>query len=291
MNLSKETILENDLDLNVIYAPDFDPVAISLGPIDIRWYALAYLVGFIFVYMSFAFLAKPLTLGKTQSKEQLKQIVDDLLIYAVLGVILGGRVGFVLFYQPHLLWSDPIQALKIWDGGMSFHGGLLGVLIACFIFSRRQKISYLALMDVLAVSTPVALFFGRIANFVNGELWGRVSDVPWAMIFKHACRLDPSNCSPRHPSQLYEAALEGLLLFIIMIIAWRMPFFRRRTGMLSALFLLGYALFRFIVEFYRQPDIGLDNVIFGLTMGQSLNLLMVAIAVWLISPYNKYNKP
>ncbi len=275
-------------DSNVLYAPDFDPVAISLGPIDIRWYALAYLAGFIFVYMSFSYLAKPLTLGQKHDKQALKQMVDDLLIYAVLGVVLGGRAGFVLFYEPHLLWNNPIQALRIWDGGMSFHGGLFGVLIACFIFARRQKISYLALMDVLAVSTPVALFFGRIANFVNGELWGRASDVPWAMIFKNACYLSPSDCSPRHPSQLYEAALEGLLLFIIMLIAWRMPFFRRQTGLLSALFLLGYALFRFIVEFFREPDIGLDNVIFGLTMGQTLSLLMVAIALWLISPYNNH---
>ncbi len=309
MNLSKETFLESDL--NIIYAPDIDPVALALGPLDIRWYALAYLAGFIFVYMSFAFFAKPLTLGKNHNHGQLKQMVDDLLIYAVLGVVLGGRIGYVLFYQPYLLWSNPIQALRIWDGGMSFHGGLFGVLLACLIFARKQKIPYLALMDVLAVSTPVALFFGRIANFVNGELWGRTSDVPWAMLFKNACYpnpmnykqlwgdapwsavfkdaylLNPATCSPRHPSQLYEAALEGLLLFIIMIIAWKMPLFRRKTGLLSALFLLGYAFFRFIVEFFREPDIGLDDIFFGLTMGQTLSLSMVAIAVYLISPYNK----
>ncbi len=248
------------------------------------------MAGFIFVYMSFAYFSKPLALGKNKSNEQRRKIVDDLLIYAVLGVVIGGRMGFVFFYAPELLWPPSLATINTLDGGMSFHGGLLGVLIACWIFAYRQKISYLALMDVLAISTPVGLFFGRIANFINGELWGRLSEAPWAMIFKYSCAKDAVFCPPRHPSQLYEAALEGMLLFIIMYSAWRMPFFRKKVGWLSALFLLGYTIFRFTVEFFREPDPGLGNVFLGLTMGQTLSLCMITIAAWLISPYNKYNR-
>ncbi len=264
------------------YAPDINPVAFSLGPIDIRWYALAYILGFILVYLLFIPTAKKLPLAINREQKELKQILEDIFSYSVLGVIIGGRLGWVLFYSD-ILSTHPLDAFKVWQGGMSFHGGLAGVIVACALYAYFKHKPFLQITDVLATLAPIGLFFGRIANFVNGELWGRPSDVAWAMIFKHADEL------PRHPSQLYEAALEGLLLFIIMQMALRMRWFNKAVGRLSALFLLGYGLARFTVEYFREPDPGLGNVIFGLTMGQSLTLLMfaAAIALMMLSDANK----
>lgn len=260
-----------------INAPQFNPIAISIGPLNIYWYAIAYMLGFLLAYLLFVPMAKNQLLGQNRSKEQLKKMVDDLLLYVVLGVVIGGRLGFILFYSPQTILTDPLQILRVWDGGMSFHGGLFGVLIACAIFSYAEKIPYLQLMDVLAILAPIGLFLGRIANFVNGELWGRPTDVPWAMIFPYA----PDDL-PRHPSQLYEAALEGIALFTILVVCAQIPWFRKQAGRLSALFLLGYGLARFTVEFFREPNEGLGNVIFGLTMGQTLTLSMFIIAIILI---------
>ncbi|MFV0431747.1 MAG: prolipoprotein diacylglyceryl transferase [Alphaproteobacteria bacterium] len=262
-------------------APMFNPIAFSIGPIDIRWYALAYMFGFLIAYFLFVPFAQKQLLGKDYNKEQLKTMLDDLLLYTVLGVVLGGRLGYVLFYvffyDPAILIADPLMALRIWDGGMSFHGGLFGVLFACALYCIIHRKPYLKLMDILALLAPIGLFLGRIANFVNGELWGRPTDVPWAMIFSHA-----NDGIARHPSQLYEAALEGILLFVILFICSHFQWFKEKAGRLSALFLLGYGLARFIVEFFREPNEGLGNIIFGLTMGQTLTLSMFIIAFILI---------
>ncbi len=258
-----------------LYAPDINPIAISLGPVPIRWYALAYIVSFILIYFLFIPTAKKLPLGHNRTKDELKAILEDIFVYSVLGVIIGGRLGWIIFYS-NAFQTNPLLIFKVWEGGMSFHGGLLGVILSCFFYSSKQKKPFLLITDVLAVLAPIGLFFGRIANFVNGELWGRPSEVPWAMIFKYADE------QPRHPSQLYEAALEGLLLFIIMQIAMRIQWFKSSAGRLSAFFLLGYGTARFSVEYFRQPDLGLENVIWGLTMGQTLTLAMFAIAFILI---------
>lgn len=255
--------------------PDFDPIAIWLGPLPIRWYSLSYVVGLLLAWRYCLRLAnKPPHLV---TAEQL----DDFLTWAVLGVILGGRLGYVLFYQPAFYLANPGGILKVWEGGMSFHGGLAGVTLAMIIFARRRKINLLALTDMVGAAAPIGLFLGRIANFINGELYGRVTDVPWAVIFRHA------GDQPRHPSQLYEAVLEGLVLLAIQ--AWMIfgPWKSlRRPGLTTGVFIGGYALARMSVEYFRQPDdhIGADGfLVLGTTWGQWLSvplLLGGAYLVW-----------
>lgn len=229
--------------MNYFVFPEFDPVAIHLGPFAIRWYALSYVVGLLLAWRYSVRLAKrPPNLV---SPEQF----DDFLTWAVLGVILGGRLGYVLFYQPAYYLANPVAILRVWEGGMSFHGGLTGVTLAMIIFARRRGIRFLALTDIVAAAAPIGLFLGRIANFINGELYGRVTDVPWAVIFPHAGDV------PRHPSQLYEAGLEGIVLFTIL--AWLV--FGRfksllRPGLTTGVFVGGYAIARMFVENFRQPD-------------------------------------
>ncbi|MDH5557029.1 MAG: prolipoprotein diacylglyceryl transferase [Alphaproteobacteria bacterium] len=255
--------------------PDFDPVAIYLGPLAIRWYSLSYVVGLLLAWRYCLRLAqKPPHLVTTEQ-------LDDFLTWAVLGVILGGRLGFVLFYQPAFYLANPGAILKVWQGGMAFHGGLAGVTLAMIIFARRRQIKLLALTDMIGAAAPLGLFLGRIANFINGELYGRVTDVPWAVIFRHA------GDQPRHPSQLYEAALEGLVLFAVQ--AWMIfgPWKSlRRPGLTTGIFIGGYALARMSVEYFRQPDdyVGEGGFLFlGTTMGQWLSvplLLGGAYLVW-----------
>lgn len=254
----------------MIVLPEFDPVAITLGPLSVRWYGLAYAVGFLVAWW----------LGRVQARRPWSRLeerdVDDLITWLVFGLVLGGRLGYVLFYNLPYYIHHPEAALHIWEGGMSFHGGLLGVLAACWIFGKRRGIPFLAVGDFLAPLTPPGLFFGRLGNFVNGELWGRVTDGPWGMVF-------PSPSAgplPRHPSQLYEAGLEGLLLFIVL---WLYGRKERPTGAVGGLFLLGYGACRFIVEFARQPDAQLGYLAFGwLTMGQVLCVPMILVGVWLM---------
>ena len=243
--------------------PDFDPVAFSLGPLQVRWYGLMYLFGFIAGW----------TLGRYRATRPgsgwTSQQVDDLVFYIALGIILGGRIGYVLFYNFDVFLQDPLLLLRIWEGGMSFHGGLLGVLLAMGLYARKAGKDYFQVTDFIAPLIPPGLFFGRIGNFINGELWGRVSDVPWAMLFHTPGAGD----LPRHPSQLYQAALEGLALFVILWVYSARP---RPTMAVSGLFLLGYGMFRFITEFFRQPDAHLGFVAFDwLTMGQLLSLPMI----------------
>lgn len=252
--------------------PDIDPVAMSFGPLVVRWYALAYLAGFLLGWRYCINLADRRG-GVPDGRD-----FDDFLTWAVVGTILGGRTGYVLFYNLPYYLDHPLEALQIWHGGMSFHGGLAGVVLAILLFSRSRGISPFRFGDLVAAAAPIGLFFGRIANFINGELYGRAAtDVPWAMVFPR----DPLQI-PRHPSQLYEAALEGALLFVVMAIAVRMPAMRDKPGRLCGLFFLGYGLARSAAEFFREPDAQLGFLWGGATMGQLLCLPMFVLGAWLV---------
>ncbi|KAA0686148.1 prolipoprotein diacylglyceryl transferase [Azospirillum brasilense] len=251
--------------------PIIDPVAIEIGPIVVRWYALAYLAGFL---LGWRYCMR---LARTTDRPPSPQDIDDFLTWAVIGVILGGRLGYVLFYNLPYYLEQPLDALKVWQGGMSFHGGLLGVIVAIVAFSWRRGLAPLALGDLIACAAPIGLFFGRIANFINGELFGRVTDVPWAIMFPRG------GPEPRHPSQLYEAVLEGLVLFVVLAILVWIPSVRNRTGLLTGVFLAGYGIARIAVEFFREPDPQLGFLFAGATMGQLLSVPLVAVGIGLIA--------
>ncbi|WP_290651071.1 prolipoprotein diacylglyceryl transferase [Aquisalimonas sp.] len=243
--------------------PDIDPVAINLGPIAIHWYGLMYLVGFLGAWL----------LGRWRARRDDSPIrpehMEDLLVFGALGAILGGRIGYVVFYDPNLLATDPLALIRIWEGGMSFHGGLLGVLAALWLYSWRRGCGFLRLADFTAPLVPIGLGAGRIGNFINGELWGRTSDLPWAMVYP------PMGPDPRHPSQLYQFLLEGVVLFIALWLFSRKP---RPTMAVSSLFLILYGSFRFIVEFVRLPDEQIGYLAFGwLTMGHVLSIPMIIL--------------
>ncbi|WP_445680623.1 prolipoprotein diacylglyceryl transferase [Radicibacter daui] len=256
--------------------PDIDPIAFHLGPLAVRWYGLAYLAGFVLGWRYAISLAKR---GANFIGAPKVSDIDDYLTWIVVGVILGGRIGYVLFYNLSFYVVNPLDIFMVWHGGMSFHGGFLGVAMVTFLFSRRRGIAPLALADLACAAAPIGLFFGRIANFINGELWGRPWDGPWSMVFP-----GDKDHLPRHPSQLYEAALEGIVLFSVLALLARVPAVRRRPGVLSGIFVIGYGLARVVVEHFRQPDAQLNYLAFGLTMGQILSLPMiaagVALAVW-----------
>lgn len=250
--------------------PEIDPVALAIGPLKVHWYGVMYLLSFIGVWRLFLMrAAQPWSPVK-------KQQVEDLIFFGALGVILGGRMGYVFFYQFDRFLQDPIWLLRIWEGGMSFHGGLLGVLIALFLLSRKFGVRFIQVGDFVAPMVPVGLFFGRLGNFIGQELWGRQTEGWWAMVFPR----DPQQL-PRHPSQLYEALLEGLVLFSIL---WWASSKQRPAGFLSGLFLAGYGVFRIMVEFAREPDEHLaDLLIFGwITRGQVLSMPMVLAGLGLI---------
>jgi phosphatidylglycerol:prolipoprotein diacylglycerol transferase len=254
--------------LSVLTHPNIDPIAISIGPIAVRWYGLMYLAGFgAGWWLGTRRIARGLA---PVTREQF----DDLLFLAVLGVVLGGRLGYVLFYKPGYYFSHPLEIFAIWQGGMSFHGGFLGVLAAMLFAARKHRIAWLSVMDFVAPLCPIGLGAGRLGNFINGELWGRVTDVPWGMVFRGAGDL------PRHPSQLYEFALEGVLLFVIL---WWFSAKPRPRGQVSALFLIGYGAFRFIAEFGREPDAFLGFLALGLSMGQWLSLPMILAGIGLFA--------
>lgn len=260
--------------------PMFDPIALEIGPIAIRWYALAYLAGFLMGWRYAIWLVRQVDLTPVGPDAR---ALDDFLTWAILGVILGGRIGFVLFYEFDYFLDNPLNALKVWQGGMAFHGGLIGVAIAMILFARRRHIHVFALSDVVAAAVPIGLFFGRIANFVNNELWGRPSDLPWAVVFPIPDRWLPLIPEvPRHPSQLYEAALEGLVLFVLLFVLARKPWLRTRPGTITGLFLIGYGGFRFLVEFVRQYD-PREELLFGVfTTGQQLCVPMVIVGIGFI---------
>jgi phosphatidylglycerol:prolipoprotein diacylglycerol transferase len=260
------------MPLFAIPFPGFDPIAIAVGPFAIRWYALAYIVGLLIGWRyCLALAGRPPGLVARRD-------VDDFLVWATLGVVLGGRTGFVLFYNLPYYAAHPIEVFYLWHGGMSFHGGALGVTIAIILFARSRRVAIFALSDIVIEAVPIGLFFGRIANFVNGELWGRPTTVPWAMVFPNGGPV------PRHPSQLYEAVCEGLLLFLLLLFAERRGV-RRRPGFETGLFLAGYAVARMSGELFRQPDVQLGFLFFigrfGVTMGQLLSVpvLVAGLAI------------
>ena len=255
--------------------PQIDPVALSLGPLKIHWYGVMYLLAFVTWWLLASNRAK---VSKFWNKDKL----SDILFYCVLGVMLGGRIGYVVFYHPDYLISDPLEIFAIWHGGMSFHGGLIGVMLAVWLFARKHHQHFTDILEFIAPCVPIGLGLGRIGNFIGGELYGRVTDVPWGMVFPHAGVL------PRHPSQLYQAFLEGIVFFAIM---WWFSAKERPRGAVAGLFLITYALTRMLVEFVRQPDAHLGFLAFGwLTMGQLLSGCMLLVgAVWITYAY-RYNK-
>jgi phosphatidylglycerol---prolipoprotein diacylglyceryl transferase len=258
--------------------PNFDPILIQIGPFAIRWYALAYVAGILLGWRYVVGLIRNPRLWAWRGPAANALQVDDLILWITLGIILGGRLGHVLFYTPAIIAQDPLEIFKVWHGGMSFHGGLIGVLIAITAFSRLNRIDLLRLGDLVAACVPIGLFFGRIANFINGELWGRPTSVPWAIVFPNAGPM------PRHPSQLYEAALEGIALFLLLRWATHGPAkLLNRRGVVAGLFLVAYAVFRTSLENVREPDAYMPNFPLGLTMGMMLSLPMAlagALLIW-----------
>ncbi len=246
--------------------PNIDPIAFSIGPLAVRWYGLMYLVGFAAAWgLGLRRIAKgvaPITRAQ----------FDDLIFYAVLGVILGGRLGYVLFYKPGHYAANPLEIFAVWQGGMSFHGGMLGVLAAMGWFAWRNRVDFWRLTDFAAPLCPLGIAAGRLGNFINGELWGRVTELPWGMVFRGA------GDAPRHPSQLYEFALEGIALFLLL---WWYSSKPRARGEVSALFLIGYGTFRFLAEFGREPDSFLGLLALGLSMGQWLSAPMILVGIGL----------
>ncbi|MCK9517162.1 MAG: prolipoprotein diacylglyceryl transferase [Ottowia sp.] len=257
--------------------PQFDPVALQVGPLSIHWYGISYLAAFaLFYVLARRRLKHPQFAGVQAPAPWSSRDVEDMLFWGVLGVIVGGRLGYCLFYKPAYYLAHPLQILAVWEGGMSFHGGLLGVLIAMALWSHRRQRPWFQVMDLVAPCVPLGLAFGRIGNFINGELWGRVAspDLPWAMVFPQSGSL-----VPRHPSELYEVLLEGVLLFVLLWLYARGP---RRTGQVSGAFLLGYGVLRFVVEFFREPDAHLGLLALGLSMGQWLSVPMIVagLLIW-----------
>ncbi len=254
----------------VISYPEIDPILFQIGPLALRWYSLSYIAGLMLAWWYMRALVRKAPGAVTALQ------VDDFITWAVLGVVIGGRLGYVLFYKPGFYFANPGEILQVWEGGMSFHGGFAGVIIAGAIYARRHGIPMLALADLGCIATPIGLFLGRVANFINGELYGRVTDVPWAMVFPRG------GPAPRHPSQLYEAALEGLVLFVVLHLLWRQEAVRQRPGVLAGAFLVGYALSRALVELVRQPDVYIGYLTGGTTMGQWLSAPMLAVGLYLI---------
>jgi phosphatidylglycerol:prolipoprotein diacylglycerol transferase len=253
--------------------PNIDPVAVQLGPFAIRWYALAYVVGILLGWWVMIRLAA----RRERAGEPLmpRAAVDDFVVWATLGIVLGGRIGYILFYNFAFFLEHPLQMFAVWEGGMSFHGGLIGVVTAIWLFSRVRRLPFLTVGDLVCAVVPIGLFFGRLANFVNGELWGRPADVPWAMVFPRGGDI------PRHPSQLYEATLEGIILFTVLMLLVRGGALRR-PGLVAGAFLAGYAIARMIGELFREPDVQLGFLFGGTTMGQLLSIPLLLVGLYLI---------
>ena len=266
---------------------EFNLGAWHVGPLGIRWYALAYIAGIVAGWRYCIRLIKsPPLWGGRQPTATAAQI-DDLILWLTLAIVVGGRLGSILFYNTQVIWTHPVEILQIWNGGMSFHGAVIAVALALFLFARTNKIDLLRLADLVAPCVPFGLFFGRIANFINGELWGRPTHVPWGMVFcNHQILAEYHNCpagtEPRHPSQLYEATLEGIVLFLILRWATHKGHWLERQGALTGLFLACYGLFRISLENVREPDIGMPHFPLGLTMGMMLSIPMVIAGLWLI---------
>ncbi len=261
-----------------ILFPQIDPIIFSVGPLAIRWYALAYVIGIVF---GFLFLKK---LNRLKPIVLCDNALDDIILFSVLGIVFGGRIGYVFFYDLEKFFFDPKTIFFIWKGGMSFHGGLIGLIFSLFLLSKKHKFNFIRSLDLVSCVAPIGLFFGRIANFINAELYGKITDVPWAVIFPNTSGL------PRHPSQIYEALLEGILLFIIMNILVRKNNIRKKEGMLGGIFIASYGACRIFIEFFREPDIQIGYILNYFTMGQVLSLPMIIIGCYFIFRKVKISK-
>ncbi|MCF6367387.1 prolipoprotein diacylglyceryl transferase [Rhizobium halophilum] len=257
--------------------PEINPVAFSVGPLAVHWYGLAYVAGIVCGWLYARRMVQRDDLWPNNRSPITVAHLDDFLLWIAAGIVLGGRLGYVLFYDFAAVSQNPVRAIEIWNGGMSFHGGFIGAVLAIILFARKHGIPVLSMLDTIAAVVPFGLFFGRIANFINGELWGRLSDAPWAVVFP------TGGPFARHPSQLYEAFLEGLvLLSILAILVFRVKALKR-SGFVAGTFVFGYALSRIFVEFFREPDAQLGYLAFGwLTMGMLLSIPMVALGLWLM---------
>ena len=265
--------------------PQFDPVAIQLGPLAIHWYGITSLVAFgLFIFLANRRLKQAQYTGLVQSARFNTQSVEDLLFYGAVGVVLGGRIGYCLFYKPLEYLNQPLEIFAVWHGGMSFHGGMLGVILAMGLFARQKKLPWLWLTDFIAPCVPTGLAAGRVGNFINGELWGRIADpqLPWAMVFPQSGAL-----IPRHPSQIYQFLLEGLLLFVVLWFFARKP---RPIGAVSGAFLMGYGTLRFIAEYFREPDAFLGLLGGGLSMGQWLCVPMIGMGLVMLVAAKRMNR-
>jgi phosphatidylglycerol:prolipoprotein diacylglycerol transferase len=267
--------------------PEFDPVLVQLGPFAIRWYALAYIGGILLGWRYAVRLIRTPRLWGAAGPPATGEQVDDFILWATLGIIVGGRLGHVFFYTPDLIWTDPLEVLKVWNGGMSFHGGALGVFLAMIGFAWRNKLDLWRLGDLSSMVVPIGLLLGRVANFINGELWGRPTDGPFGVVFCNQQIVEtygtcPAGYVARHPSQLYEAALEGLVLLVVLWFAAYKGRLLERRGVVMGLFVALYGAFRISLENVRQPDQGLESLPLGLTMGMYLSIPMVLFGLWLI---------
>ncbi|WP_199925113.1 prolipoprotein diacylglyceryl transferase [Neorhizobium sp. SOG26] len=258
--------------------PNIDPVAFSLGPLSVHWYGLAYVAGILVGWLYARKLIGNGELWQNGVSPITRPQLDDFLVWVAVGIVLGGRIGYILFYDFPAVAANPLRAIEIWNGGMSFHGGFLGATIAMILFSRKNGIPTWSLFDMVAAVVPIGLFFGRLANFINGELWGRLSSMPWAVVFP------TGGPFARHPSQLYEAGLEGIVLLLVLaLLVYRFKVLKR-PGVLAGSFVIGYALSRIFVEFFREPDAQLGYLLGTgwLTMGMVLSLPMIAVGIWAI---------
>jgi phosphatidylglycerol:prolipoprotein diacylglycerol transferase len=256
--------------------PHFDPVLIHLGPIAIRWYAIAYIAGILLGWRYGVWLTRDARLWRGSKPTIDERQIDDLVLWLTLAILVGGRLGSILFYNTSVIWTDPLEIFQPWHGGMSFHGAFLAVTGVIIWFAWRNKVDMLRLGDLVAPCVPFGLFFGRIANFINGELWGRPTTLPWGIIFPNA------GPEPRHPSELYEAGLEGLALFVILRIATHHLKWLPRRGAITGLFVTFYGLFRILLENVREPDRNMPHFPLGLTMGIMLSIPMVAVGLWML---------
>ncbi|HZK99216.1 MAG TPA: prolipoprotein diacylglyceryl transferase [Caulobacteraceae bacterium] len=279
---------------DIVTIPSLHVGGLTLGPFPIRWYALAYIAGILLGWRYAVSLARKAGLWGERGPPITPPQIDDMILWITVGIIVGGRIGYVLFYMLPLadqrasLAADPVEVIRVWHGGMSFHGGTIGVILAIVGFALARRIAILRLADLVAACVPIGLFFGRVANFINGELWGRVTSLPWGMVFcgAHIRTYDNGDCIagtlPRHPSQLYEASLEGVLLFLVLRWATHRAGWLRRDGAVTGLFLIGYGVIRIALEQVRNPDAGLDHLPFGLTVGMMLSVPMILAGAWLI---------
>lgn len=265
--------------MNGLAYPNISPVIFSIGFLDIRWYSMAYLFGIVVAWLMMRFNIKKYQLPIS------KQQLEDLVFYVTLGIVLGGRLGYVLFYGQEVFLENPFEIFAIWHGGMSFHGGIIGVILALWFGARKMNYSFLSLTDLVALYTPIGIFCGRLANFANDELFGRITDVSWAVRFPNGGYL------PRHPSQIYEALLEGVILFVILNLLWQKKWVRRHNGLVSAVFLIGYGSFRLFLEQFREPDAQLGFIWAHLTMGQLLSLPFIVLGIVVCYISLKLRKP